>query len=332
MSSLLFMMLMLSRLATLTRITPRFRRLFLVLSILAASPAVLTAQDDGVEATSEEFVVTEEALELAPEVLALFDRSCAYCHDETQRRPKGDFGFILDLDRLRQDPDYIVPGDAMDSEVYLLIIDPDEEFVMPPPESDQPMLTEEEADKVKAWINGGAPPVPTVAQVTDTTDEPEAGYAEIDEAEELPEKKKFVLKTFIARLHPLLVHFPIGLLLFGVLAEIARQVRPGAHYEVIVTWSLFFGTLGALASVGTGWWNADVSGYSDAKVFLHRWSGVSVLILGALAWVLQMRLLRHDSVRNRLIFWLVLLFVAIAVSIAGHTGGELVYGENYLFS
>jgi hypothetical protein len=89
--------------------------------------------------------------------------------------------------------------------------------------------------------------------------------------------------------------------------------------------------LGALVSAASGWLNVDVAGWSDEKIFAHRWSGVAVAVLSVVCAVMHPILLRWDKKPVRITFWILLLLTGIAVSIAGHTGGELIYGENYLW-
>jgi uncharacterized membrane protein len=325
---------------------PKETSLILALCWACFTAPWLIAQDEPdpqavapvVEEVGPEAAFDKQAIELAPEILKIFERSCRECHDSSVKKPKGGFGFVMDLARMREDPDYIVPGDAEDSEIYLLIIDPDDEFVMPPPESDFPSLTQEEKEMVKDWINGGAPPV--IEQETElepAADAPEeTGPAEPEETGdplmvEEDGEKVFSLSNFFARTHPLLVHFPIALLMLGLFAEAVRQVRPKDHLEVVVGWCLWFGMLGALFSAASGWLNVDVAGWSDEKIFKHRWSGVAVAVLSVVCAVMHPIVLRWDKKPIRITFWILLLLTGIAVSIAGHTGGELIYGENYLW-
>ena len=67
------------------------------------------------------------------------------------------------------------------------------------------------------------------------------------------------MKTFIAHLHPLLVHLPIGILLIYILLEILRR---NDKYKMIspVNQILFFiGMTAALLSIITGLLHAEVS-------------------------------------------------------------------------
>lgn len=98
---------------------------------------------------------------LAPQVQAIFQRSCAECHDANVRRPKGGFGHVTDLDRLVADGDYVVPGNPAQSMIHTVLVDPDPDVVMPPPDSDLPKLSDAEKETVKAWILALAEPPAT---------------------------------------------------------------------------------------------------------------------------------------------------------------------------
>lgn len=262
-----------------------------------------------------------DAEDAARAVTKIFERSCAECHDGTSRsRSKGRFGTVMDFDAMREDPDLLIPGNAEESEVYLVIIDPDPEFVMPPPESDCPQLTEIEANLVKYWIDEGAP-TPQTAQVNQIT--------MIVEPEDVAISNKLA-KAF-GRLHVIVIHFPIALIWIAFLASISEKLRLHSNPQTVISWCLFFGGLIAGVSVATGWIHSDVSGYSDESVFDHRWSGVAVAISGNCAWLLHRLRCSAGSRIFETLFWICLLMSVIAVSMAGHTGGKLVYGDETFF-
>jgi len=280
--------------------------LFLVLSLVSAEAVVAQAAvGEGEEANQK----------LAGEVLRIFEVSCAECHDESRGKPDGDFGFVLDLERLAADPDYIVRGDPDSSEIYLLMIDPDEEFVMPPPKSEVHKPTEKEMLMVRDWIAVGAPaPEPPSAEISPTPT-PE------------PVKRPFSWNRLIAHSHPLVVHFPVAMLLGALLAEfLSLGGRWFSWANGATRFCLWVGFLGAVASVISGWINADMSG-KDAD--LHRWMGVTTAVLGFIAVVFYELVRPQKSARRKVAFFVLLVVMAIIVSITGHTGGELVYGKDY---
>jgi len=296
----------------------------------AAANSAQEEQADGFEAQHRELVRRADtqtqamAVELVPVVLSIFERSCADCHDTSRARPKGGFGNIMNLAEIREDPDYIVPGEPLESELYLLVVDPEPDFRMPPVDGDHPQLTETEARLVRQWILLGAP-----ASVE--PEEPDATVVDeiVEEAGDEIAEAAFDLRKTVAKAHPLLVHFPIALLLAGILAELVRKA--GIQRERLAAaaaWCLWLGAIGAIFATISGWLNVSVAGHSDETVFIHRWSGVAVAVVAVL--VLLVRCWRGENRKApQLIALGLMILLLIAITIAGHTGGELVYGEGY---
>lgn len=257
---------------------------------------------------------------------------CAECHGGHLRRPKSGMGHILDLKRLGENEDWVTPGDPGNSELYLVMIDPDPDFVMPPPDSGIPPVPDEGVELVKRWIEAGAPGEPTdrVQRLSSEAEEAISHTAELDEAP--PAKASFDLKRTFALAHPLLVHFPIALLLVGALCEGLVAVRPRWRgLEPTVRLTLVLGAFGALVSAASGWLDVSVQGYAPDTVFTHRWLGVSLGITATITAVFSEIAYRSGKMPLRWILRILLLAVVILVSLAGHTGGELVHGEGYLF-
>ncbi len=135
---------------------------------------------------------------------------------------------------------------------------------------------------------------------------------------------------FVGRLHPLVVHFPIALLLVAALLEIARTVRrrtdrpPGPGPATMTC--LAFGAVGGAAAAFSGWTLAESVGGDEAD--LHRWLGVAasgIAIVALLSGVAARR-----STRMTTIYRLTILLTAGLVGAAGHFGGSLVHGSGYL--
>lgn len=135
-----------------------------------------------------------------------------------------------------------------------------------------------------------------------------------------------------SHLHPMLVHFPIALIVFGFLAELAS-----AYFkkEVCLTkvgfYLLLFGTLSALFAWLTGaFFTSEMSGSAGEIKETHEFfAGITVgllVVTSILRLFLQFRK-NQDSRIKRLSFVLYAL-AAISVSVTGFFGGNLVY--NYM--
>ncbi len=300
---------------------------------LAGQPSDALAEAQAHATLIEEADAASDAYtrSLVPAVRSIFERSCAQCHDPNYGRPKAGFGFVMDLERLRADDYFVAPGDPAGSFIVEVLLEPPEsDLRMPPVDSDAPQLSTAEIRLVKQWVLGGAPAsVEVAAADLGAPDTEEASRA--DEVI-LPPKKGFggQLLSFVGRAHPLVVHFPIALLLVAALAELARRCFAGlGSAGSVVGWCLWIGAPAAVAAAISGWFNVSVQGYGDATVFWHRWTGVGVAVVAVAALGLHLWTLRRPGSARWAVLVLLLLLTA-GIVVAGHTGGELVHGEGYL--
>lgn len=125
-----------------------------------------------------------------------------------------------------------------------------------------------------------------------------------------------LFSEFVGQLHPLLIHFPIGILLMAI----------GLHFFQIISKKDFDSSISILVLIGSilagisclaGWLLASSGDYNDEIVFFHRWSGIAtfILALASYFWILY-----------RTYLFGVLL---ILIFITGHYGSILTYGEGY---
>lgn len=123
----------------------------------------------------------------------------------------------------------------------------------------------------------------------------------------------------LAHLHPLLVHIPIGILLFAFLITLLP-----ANYSngmaTALTLALAVASMASLAACITGFLLSQSGDYDQLLVSKHQWLGIATCILCFSAWIIK-------SYRKILV-WI----TVIIMSIAAHFGGTLTHGEGYLFS
>ncbi len=115
----------------------------LVLSLLLGTPLIVAAEPS-----------KQEQLHLAGSVRVIFERKCNECHGSHLKKPEGKFGYVLDLQRIADNEDYVIRGDAKKSEIFRMVRDGE----MPPDDHPKtPPLTEREKALVRRWISAGAP-------------------------------------------------------------------------------------------------------------------------------------------------------------------------------
>lgn len=138
------------------------------------------------------------------------------------------------------------------------------------------------------------------------------------------------ISTFLGRLHPLMVHLPIG---FILLAGIFNWASYFPKYKQLSTASEFALLLGAMAGVAAclmGWLLSKTGDYDYNLLEAHKISGI---VLTALSFVLYFFLSEKSqsllSIPHRVQSFIYLGLV-ILMSYAGHQGGNLTHGTEYL--
>lgn len=135
----------------------------------------------------------------------------------------------------------------------------------------------------------------------------------------------------LARLHPVLVHFPIALILSALLLESCRLLRRRHNPSPAALTCLGLGALAAGPAIAAGWFNADIEPHAASSTMeWHRWLAIAASSLAALAWLLGHAARRFQSWQARRAYVLFLAVAASALAVAGHLGGSLVYGDDYL--
>lgn len=135
---------------------------------------------------------------------------------------------------------------------------------------------------------------------------------------------------FLGHLHPLAVHLPIGFLLLAVLFNLISYYKRYAYLKAAVGFTLLAGFVSALASCVFGWLLSLGDGYDAATLYSHKIAGIGLtLIAGLLYW------LETGSVHKRLkppafVFSAACLGLSVLMAYAGHQGGSLTHGSNYL--
>ena len=129
-------------------------------------------------------------------------------------------------------------------------------------------------------------------------------------------------------LHPMVVHFPIALLMAAWVIETLALVLRRSGWHKISLWNMGLGTLGALAAVLSGR-QAMAAAKHSMEIYqvmeLHERLGYVVLVLAAAitAW----RLFRGDRLgrRSRWLLWGLLTCAVGLTAFSAHLGGRMVY-------
>ena len=133
------------------------------------------------------------------------------------------------------------------------------------------------------------------------------------------------LAAFFGRLHPLLVHLPIGFILLALLFDLKWFKEKGTRFNFLkIIWFLAF--ISSFFSALMGWLLAQNGYYIDADLTPHQYTGILLVFFSCLGWVLRIKNINMPSLFMR-INNLIVLFLLILV---GHLGGSLTHGSDYL--
>jgi uncharacterized membrane protein len=161
---------------------------------------------------------------------------------------------------------------------------------------------------------------------------------DVQEIEEIQEIEAFDADTgmgiweLIGKFHPALIHFPIAWLVLLLAVEIGAVVIGGDMWYKAGRLLLAAATLSFLPSLVTGFLHASYQGSDPAFLELmlpHRNISIASAIL-CLAALLLARRPEPLTAAQGWIFRGLIAASTLLVLYAGHLGGKMVFGENYL--
>lgn len=132
--------------------------------------------------------------------------------------------------------------------------------------------------------------------------------------------------TFIANLHPLLVHLPIGFILISLLVDWHQKNNNSVSRDKLSTFMWGISTLSAVLAMSTGIAALRTGYYEGANMFIHLICGYAIAIVCALIWFLKWKgksLFSHQ-------FKVFKTLLGVGLVVGGHYGGNLTHGEEHM--
>ncbi|MFY0593445.1 c-type cytochrome domain-containing protein [Roseivirga sp.] len=131
-----------------------------------------------------------------------------------------------------------------------------------------------------------------------------------------------VFFQFVGRLHPLLLHFPLVLLLVAFIFEIYGKRKP--NWKEPAEFLLIAGAATAYVSALAGFLLSSGANYSGQTFELHKWLGLTMSWLATIIYTGKSYLASKN-------YYLPLFGVAcLVIIVTGHYGASLTHGESFL--
>ncbi|MGC4038887.1 MAG: hypothetical protein QM764_23215 [Chitinophagaceae bacterium] len=133
---------------------------------------------------------------------------------------------------------------------------------------------------------------------------------------------------FLGRLHPLIVHLPIGFVCLAILIEIFFRAPKFPNLQPVIKFIWLLAALSSTLSVLFGYLLSLQGGYDERILSLHKWSAILLAVLIHVCYFLK------KSTSSKLISKYtspaLLGACALLLIITGHFGGSLTHGSDYL--
>ena len=134
----------------------------------------------------------------------------------------------------------------------------------------------------------------------------------------------------LAGLHPLVLHFPIALVLVAAAVEFVALLGRRERLTSFSMTAIIVGAPFTVLAAWSGWAMADNGYGSGWQLSLHRWLGVSSAILLVVIFLLTLISWFGSKAWATATTRGLLLIAAILIGITAHFGGDMVWGESLL--
>ncbi len=134
----------------------------------------------------------------------------------------------------------------------------------------------------------------------------------------------------VGRLHPVILHFPIVILILAMLMEFFRfrsEFAKEKFYQDFTTALLLIGALFAALTVIMGLFLSREPGYEGGNLQWHKWFGVSIVFISS--FIYWFRNASWYSGRSAMAGSIIVLFCLV---IAGHYGADITHGDNFILA
>lgn len=131
--------------------------------------------------------------------------------------------------------------------------------------------------------------------------------------------------SIIGRVHPLVLHLPIGLTVALLLFSSLKPRIEQESYILLLNYLLLILAFTSVLSAFAGFILSFEKGYAAETLKNHKYTGIALSILVYLIYEF-----RSNIFSSRIATNITLAFTILAVAIVGHLGGNITHGEDFL--
>ena len=133
-----------------------------------------------------------------------------------------------------------------------------------------------------------------------------------------------MLTDLTGRLHPALVHLPIGILLLAACFELVSSNRRLSAIRPAIPVMIFWGMLAAIASCISGLAIESMGDYEEDITNPHKWAGIVLACVSVVMYLFYKTKPRAVLLKTSSAVLVLMIFVT------GHLGGSITHGEDFI--
>lgn len=172
-----------------------------------------------------------------------------------------------------------------------------------------------------------------IPDVQPATDIEEEIIEEIEEIEVVVPEKAIGFWEILGRLHPAVVHIPIGWLMMVVIIDMVAFVLGKDEWARLGLYALIGTVLSFFPAIITGLLIASsIPSDSPSLSLMETHRNLNLLVTALCVAALALRIRKRNALEGgpKWSYLGLILLSAALLTLSGHLGGKMVFGENYL--
>lgn len=138
------------------------------------------------------------------------------------------------------------------------------------------------------------------------------------------------IMTFAGRLHPLVVHLPIGFLIMGLILDLLSYIPKYRLLKEAVSVTLLAGFIAAALACILGYVLSLTGDYDAIILRNHKLAGIALAFVSGILWLTTTSLYTPYVVIPRSIVTGLCVGAVLLMGYTGHQGGSLTHGSDFL--